>query len=511
MEHPPRPLVPLIVTDDIARRERIAEIFASFAAASFAPLFQGVAQTARASAPSGKEVAGAVIDCADDPMGAVAAAFRLRRELPGVGIALMAPSPGFPVPVEMVELSVGPLITGDDDGLSSLPNVILAMTEEETDDAASRRDLRLRHQELRDITDSLARQSVHLIRLRNELAAEKNKFETVINGAADGIAYYDNEGRLELVNPVARDLFFDLGSTAPTALDALLALLAERRVDARNESADAFEAAFGESTYRVRLSHVADSRGEPAGSLVSFVDVTGDKEYEKLKNDFTSMISHELRTPLTSIRASVDNFLRGNLGEVTDRQRKFLEMIARNVDRQQALIDDLLDLAKFEAGRMEVKREPTKLSAVLSHCVEQFALAFRDKGVDLTLAPNEPVTLPVDTALVTQALANLLSNALKFTDAGGSVTVSLSVDGDRFARVAVADTGIGVPPEKQATIFDKYTQVDSGERRRYPGTGLGLAIVREIAHAHGGRIAVESRTGAGARFILSLPLSEENP
>ncbi|MBF0171342.1 MAG: hypothetical protein HQK87_09710, partial [Nitrospinae bacterium] len=339
---PPRTVV--VVTADDARRKRIAAAFAAFAEAGLVPLFIPLEQAARGGVGERTPVA-AVVDFDGDPQMALAAAFHLRRSSPRMGIAVLAPSPGFPVPVEAVDLSLGPLVTGDDESVDELPRVALSMAEGLADDSASNRELRLRHQELRDITDSLARQSVHLIRLRNELAAEKKKFETVVNGAADGMAFYDTDGRLELVNPVARDLFFDLCHEPPLSLDDLDGRLCPLKADDRKGEEGLFEIRLGDRALRIHVIPVTDSDNRPAGTLISFVDVTRDREYERLKTDFTNMISHELRTPLTSIRAAVDNFLRGNLGEVSDRQRTFLELIARNVDRQQALIDDLLDLA----------------------------------------------------------------------------------------------------------------------------------------------------------------------
>ncbi len=497
----------VIIVSDTARRERIEAAFNASPVEGLVPYCIPLEQAARGGIEE-RLTAAALIDFEPDPQLALAAAFHLRRSHPRLAIAALAPSPGYPIPVEALDLGLGPLVTDDDDSLAEFPQVALSMADGEGDDTTTNRELRLRHQELRDITDSLARQSVHLIRLRNELASEKKKFETVVNGAADGLAFYDTDRQLELVNPVARDLFFDLGDQPAMRLEELDEQLRPLRTEDRKEEENLFEIRLAGRSMRVQIITVTDSDAHPAGTLVSFVDVTRDREYERLKTDFTNMISHELRTPLTSIRAAVDNFLRGNLGEVSEKQRTFLELMARNVDRQQALIDDLLDLAKLEAGQMELCCETTDLARVVVQGVEQFTLAYRDKEIDLIVNAPAPIMAPVDPSLIHQALANLLSNALKFTEKGGSVTVGLSSDGTT-ATLWVEDDGIGIPPEKQATIFDKYTQADSGQRRRYPGTGLGLAIVRQIARTHGGEVIVRSAPGEGSRFTMTIPLNEE--
>lgn len=506
----------LIVEDDESLRGKISSSFKKDGENRFDVSFISCSETGN---PSGLDGTYSVVmvDFAPDPKAALQAAWRLRASMPESRIAALTPSENFMAPMEALNIGLGALVVLDDKGISSLPSVALSMLERrgQGDRAFSTKNEKLSYQELQHITTSLARQSVSLIMLRNELAAEKSKMETVINGMTDGVVFFNMDGEPEMINPVAGSLFPDLRPNEGPSLSEFISKLGEDgefHEKHKSDVCDMFDADIGSKTYRVRVAEVKDSEGHTAGTLALLTDITQDKEYERLKNEFTSMISHELRTPLTSIRAAVDNFIRGVLGDVTESQKKFLQLIARNVDRQQELIDNLLDLARLEAGQMELNIEPTNAAAPAHFCVDQFSLAYKDKGV--TLKSDIGQDLPkvrIDQGLFAQAVNNLLSNALKFTDSGGEVTLSLKSDiheDTAVIKLTVADTGIGIPKESIDRIFSKYTQADSSIRRRYAGTGLGLAICKEIAKAHGGWVEVESEQGKGSRFSLIIPVPE---
>jgi len=512
----PERLKILIVEDDESARESIGKVFGRAGSLRFDVEFISTEEVWR---PFPRPLACDVVmvDIASNPQASLEAASRLRSTLPMAGIAIMAPSDDFMAPVEIINMGLGPLVILDYEGMSSLPSVAMSLAGDGGGSQSSMRgDLSEKNRELRDITDSLARQSVHLIRLRNELAAEKSKLETIINGMSDGVIFFNVDGALEMINPVARKIITSAGYKDEPELESFLRFIREHETSGANTAADAgdtFESSMGPKTYRTRIGKVFDSEDEMAGLLIMLTDITQDKEYEKLKNEFTSMISHELRTPLTSIRAAVDNLLRGNLGDVTDDQTKFLRLIARNVDRQQDLIDNLLDLARLEAGQMEMSMERGQMTTPAVFCMDHFSLAFKDKGVNLTGNFDEDTPrIYMDQGLITQAINNLLSNALKFTEAGGEVSISVKkemVGGSPYVGVIVADTGVGIAREHLEKVFDKYTQADSSIRRRFAGTGLGLAICKEIARAHNGLITVDSEPGRGSRFSLLIPVMDE--
>lgn len=507
----------IILENDIDQRMRISQAFESVDGAPIKIDFRSCAEAARIH-PAYHDFSLAVVDLGPDREAGVIAARILKSAIPEMRVLILVPTEEFLVPAELVDLEVGPIVVSDDEGIKSLPeavSIIVANMRAEASAKITQDDLKKRNKELRSITDTLARQSVHLLRLRNELSAEKNKLETVINGMGDGMAFYGVNGALSIINPVAARLLPKISLNENGAFDQFISNLNIKAViNETEDTGKSFEAEFGDKIFLVRTAAVSDAENKKAGNLVLLTDITKEKEYERLKDDFSSMISHELRTPLTSIRAAADNLIRGNLGDVNDEQTRFLELIVRNVDHQQALIDNLLDLAKLEKGQMKLKTEEVDPAMFILLCIEQYCLAFKDKkiGLKAKVKENSPLIL-ADSGLLSQVLNNLLSNALKFTDEGGNVTVALDAEvknGIAYARITVSDTGIGIEPDKLDNIFDRYTQADSTIRRRYSGTGLGLAICKEITEAHNGSITVKSALGSGSHFIVLIPFAENN-
>jgi signal transduction histidine kinase len=507
----------IVLENDIDQRMRISRAFESVDDVDIKIDFRSCAEAAGIHMAY-HDFSMAVIDLGPDRQSGVIAARIIKSALPEMRVLILVPSEEFLVPAELIDIDVGPIVISDDEGIKSLPetvSVIVANMRAEASAKITQDDLKKRNRELRKITDTLARQSVNLLRLRNELSAEKNKLETVINGMGDGMAFFSVDGALLIINPVAAKLLPEISLNEKVTLDQFFSSLNVKTEKHKIEDTDqSFEAEFGDRIFLLRTTTVSDAEDKKAGKLVLLTDITKEKEYERLKDDFSSMISHELRTPLTSIRAAADNLIRGNLGDVNDEQIRFLELITRNVDDQQGLIDNLLDLAKLENGQMKLKTEGVDPAMLILLCIEQYSLAFKDKqiGLKAEVKENSPLIL-ADSGLLAQVLNNLLSNALKFTDQGGKVTVSLGAETKNempYARITVSDTGIGIEPDKLDKIFDRYTQADSTIRRRYSGTGLGLAICKEITESHNGQITVESEFGAGSHFIVLIPFAENS-
>lgn len=500
----------IIVENDLDRRARISGAFEKRPGV-FELDFVSLAE-ARRTRYEYHDYRLAMIDFGHDPGEAMVVARVMKTAMPGIGVIVLAPHAETPAPVEIIDMGIGPAVIMDGEGAEALPGIADELVDKagrESREKVTTEDLQRRNRELRDITDALARQSVNLLRLRNELAAEKSKLETLIEGIGDGIVFFDADGRLEMINKVAAEVLSPVTEVDGLEYEKFAGML--KASGAPGGSAyETFEASFADRIYLVRVAKARNASGAVAGSVALLLDVTKEKEFERLKDEFSSMVSHELRTPLTSISSAVENLLEGYLGELNGEQKKFLEIISRNVARQRQMIDDLLDLDKMEAGKMPFRPETTDLEALVRMAVEQYSLAFKDKGVEVEARTGGPVWTLADPDLVGQVLANLLSNAIKFTEKGDRVIVSLDRarggDGE-WAVITVADTGIGIEPDKIAGIFDKYTQVDSSTRRRYPGTGLGLAICREIARLHGGSITVESEPGKGSVFTFSVPVT----
>jgi signal transduction histidine kinase len=225
----------------------------------------------------------------------------------------------------------------------------------------------------------------------------------------------------------------------------------------------------------------------------------------RLKSEFLASVSHELRTPMNAIIGYTKLMLDGLDGELTEQQTADLERVVQAADNLLGLINGLLDLAKIEAGKMELNVEEVDLSLVIDDVIELIRPSAETKALSLRteIAGSLP-TAWADRARIRQVLVNLMANAVKFTEHGG-VTIRASIV-DGWITIAVVDTGVGIPPEAQTYIFDEFRQVDASTTRRYGGTGLGLAISKRLIALHGGRIWVDSSVGVGSTFLFTLPV-----
>jgi signal transduction histidine kinase len=224
---------------------------------------------------------------------------------------------------------------------------------------------------------------------------------------------------------------------------------------------------------------------------------------DRLKTNFLATVSHELRTPLTVIAGSGQLLQDGE--PLTPTQSALVDDVCAHAERLSGLINDLLDFSTMEVGRMRYHPAPTELDLLVSATAEAMRPSLERAGLTLTIeVPRQTMVATVDGSKLAQVLTNLLTNAAKFTPAGGAVTVRLRGDGHQ-ARLEVQDTGIGLAPHEARRVFDTFYQVDGGPTRRAGGAGLGLAICKQIVEdGHGGRIWVESRPGAGSTFIVTL-------
>ncbi len=233
------------------------------------------------------------------------------------------------------------------------------------------------------------------------------------------------------------------------------------------------------------------------------------KDIDRLKSEFLTSMSHELRTPLNSIIGFADVLLQGIDGELNEMAMGDIRLIYNSGKHLLALINDILDLAKIEAGKMELVRESLDLKDIVDNVLASSNSLVKDKPVQIVV--NMPAALPpvnADKLRLNQILLNLVSNAAKFTHTG-TITIKAALSREPgFMRIGVADTGIGIPPEKLNSIFERFRQADSSTTRKYGGTGLGLAICKQLVEMHGGTIGVKSQEGAGSEFYFTIPLAE---
>lgn len=230
------------------------------------------------------------------------------------------------------------------------------------------------------------------------------------------------------------------------------------------------------------------------------------KKLDLMKSDFVSNVSHELRTPLTSIKNAITILAKGKAGALNETQEGFLKMAARNIDRLAELLNDVLDLSKLEAGKVENRPSELKLSKLLQNITLLFKDQAKEKGLQFEVGTGQNLP-PVyaDADRVEQVLCNLLSNAMKFTHGGGRVSLSL-VEEEGWLTICVSDTGPGLSSKDQERVFERFYQVGDSLGQTLQGTGLGLSIARELVTMQGGTMGVQSEIGQGCRFFFTLPV-----
>lgn len=230
------------------------------------------------------------------------------------------------------------------------------------------------------------------------------------------------------------------------------------------------------------------------------------KELIRSKDEFIRMTNHELRTPLDVIRGNVDMIIKGEAGEISDETREYLRDVLTGADRLTGIVNDMLDVARVEAGRMKFELDDVDIREVLEQLVKEFKPVAKDKNITLDLKASD--SLPKmfsDKAKIFQILDNLIGNSMKFTPAGGAITIFASEEDD-MVMISVSDTGIGIKPDDQKKLFKKFPQIDTSEIATKKGTGLGLNLVWQLIHKLGGQIWADSKgRWKGAIFSFQLP------
>lgn len=256
-----------------------------------------------------------------------------------------------------------------------------------------------------------------------------------------------------------------------------------------------------------RTNPVIDAHGHFIGSVVNIHDVTAEYEIMQMKNEFVSTVSHELRTPMTSIKGYVDLILDGDAGEINEIQREFLQIVKENSDRLVELINDMLDISRIESGRIHLKIVPLSLLDAVEGAVDSFRAVLEQTGrtIDVQI-PEKMPRVAGDRDRVGQVLINFISNALKYSPGGGTVTIKARHTGDTVA-LSITDQGIGIGKEDQKNLFTKFYRVDSTLTREIGGTGLGLSICKSIIELLGGKVSVRSKQGEGSTFTFTLPVA----
>ncbi len=362
--------------------------------------------------------------------------------------------------------------------------------------------------------------SIENARLYREAIEEKRKTETILEGTFDGLIVIDDDIRITSFNPGAETI---TGHAAGQVLGKRLTEVFGAEIGGEGSPLRmAMEAgqrvAPVETTISGRLgvrdvlegvTPLHDTGGDVFGYLLSFADITRLKEVDRLKSSIVANVSHELRAPLASIKAYTELLLDELEGDDRELRQRFLKVIDRETDRLTGLIGDLLDLSRLEAGQFVMKKELLHIRVVVDDILGLFGIQAEEREVFLrvNIQPDLPPVL-ADRELLNMLVKNLVGNAIKFSHEGGSVDVVARAEGAKLI-LSVIDQGVGIPPDDLPHIFEKFYRVWSTTESGIKGVGLGLVLAKEAAEAHGGMIEVESELGVGSRFIVTLPVIDQ--
>jgi two-component system phosphate regulon sensor histidine kinase PhoR len=340
------------------------------------------------------------------------------------------------------------------------------------------------------------------------LRRERDDRERILAHMSDGVALLDGADHIVHVNHRFAELLDAAWRPEPgvpfasyARIPELIELLTESRRQGRTLERELKPWATRAGSARATVTPLGGAPPEPV--LVVLHDLSESEAVQRMRQDFVANVSHELRTPLTTLRGYAETLLEGGLDD-TEHREGFVRSMRDGAMRLQALVEDLLALAELERPDAALRREPLDLRALAAEHVDHVRGAAERAGLELVLEPGPPVNLSGDRVRLAQVLANLLDNAVKYTERG-SVRVTLGVANGR-AWCEVGDTGPGIPARDLPRVFERFYRVDKARSREKGGTGLGLSIVKHALAQHGGEVSVVSRVGVGTTFRFEVPV-----
>ena len=343
---------------------------------------------------------------------------------------------------------------------------------------------------------------------------QRNEQEAALSSMVEGVIAVDADERLITVNrAAARMLGFAQESARGRTIREIVRNVDLQRfvsetlsVDNPREGNVVLREEGGERFLQVHGAALRDARRDRIGAVIVLNDVTRLRRLENLRREFVANVSHELKTPITSIKGYLETLLEGALDNREEAER-FLGVVAKHADRLNTIIEDLLLLSRIEqdAERAMLEKQEAHLPDLLREAVEACAVKAAEKSIAIEINCPDDLTAQVNVPLCTQAVVNLIDNAIKYSESGATVRVEAILKGSE-ALISVHDDGCGIAPEHLSRLGERFYRVDKARSRKQGGTGLGLAIVKHIVEAHGGALSVESMVGRGSSFHIRLPL-----
>ena len=362
--------------------------------------------------------------------------------------------------------------------------------------------------------------AIEYIRSLEDIAQEKSRMGVLINHISDGVMATDTQKRVALANPAFLRMIGHQGEATigkPVTdfiqnerliqvIDQALSMPAEVFGEVTEEFADGALSGSTDEVLAVRCVPFRDRLHRNLGTVTVMHDITASKKIDQLKSDFVSMVAHEIKSPMNSVLALVKVIQDGLAGDLTEKQQEMLGRVSEKIKGLADLAAELLDLARIESGLITIEKERLNLEPLLRGQVEFYEAKAAEKKIHLSI-DSLPALPPVlaNKRSVEEVISNLITNAIRYTPEGGSITLSAGVE-KGYVRISVKDTGFGIGKEDLDRIFERFYRVKNDQTRFITGTGLGLAIVKSIVDAHNGMIKVESEVGKGSTFHVDLPV-----
>jgi two-component system, OmpR family, phosphate regulon sensor histidine kinase PhoR len=361
------------------------------------------------------------------------------------------------------------------------------------------------------------------IRTLYDIAETRSRIRAMVNRLSDGVMCTNRENRIVLANPaflrmigrsvepVSGLLVDEVVIIDPlrTMVGSVLETAPEAFAEQSREFTLTEEDTGKEKIISARCAPFRDRRERNLGVITVLHDITALKQIDRMKSEFVSMVSHEIRGPMNSVQMQLQVVLDGLAGELTQEQRGILERASGKIGSLCQMTSELLDLARIESGLTSLERERVDMTELIRDQVALHGPRAADAGIGMEM--DLPATLPPllgHRRSLEEVLSNLITNAIKYTPAGGQIRVSARVK-QNYVCIEVRDTGLGIANEDQKRIFQRFYRVKNVQTRQIQGTGLGLSLVKKIVNAHQGSIRVESQPGVGSTFFIDLPMNSD--
>ncbi len=346
------------------------------------------------------------------------------------------------------------------------------------------------------------------------ITSQRNELEAVLSSMVEGVVAVDHEGHIVSINKAAAALLgIDPAQVYGRSIEEVVREVNIQqfvRKALKEEGPIEAEVSLrtnGEKHFQLLGASLRDAGRGRTGAVIVLHDITRMRRLEAVRKDFVANVSHELRTPVTSIQGFVEALSERGIDD-PEQTKRYLGIIAKHSDRLNSIIEDLLSLSRLEEDqeqrRIELNNRPLK--PLLATAIDLLRTKAEKRGVSVELLCGDDIQAKINSALIEQAVFNLVDNAVKYSKAGGAVTVSAE-QGDAGISISVQDRGCGISSEHLSRLFERFYVVDRGRSRKLGGTGLGLAIVKHIAQVHGGAVTVKSSPGKGSTFTIHLPQS----